>query len=474
MFHSLLSEFGPLDVDRFASSHNALLPVFFSEYWCLGSAGMNAFTVSWHGVSSYCFSPPAFGVPDTAARSRVQGAHGSDRARLEGATLVAPADSEPGPLTGRPRSGSVAACLLDRVRYDRVDHPRPRSLDEAIRTATCLLSRLISRLVSFLSFDCLQMFFCSEPRTSKHKASWFPILRSLCWQQSFARAPGLVARSFDKFDSYSGPWAHFKDWCRSKNVSFLPAAPLTVSLYLTKLMRTASSPSPVLTCSGAIFLHYQLAGLPSPTQHPLVAMTREFARRSKVAGRNVKRPLLASHIRRLFKLWFYAPGSSLHDWMRLTAVVLAYVGFLRFSDLMVIQWNEIRFFDTHMELFLKKTKTDQVREGRWVLCARMGGRFCPVALVEQLLRAGDYAAHGPGPLIPNVSVSPTRQYLRDRQPAYSTVLDWFKGGAQELGLNPDEYGTHSGRRSGATRAANVDIPDRLFKEHGSWKSERAP
>jgi hypothetical protein len=58
MFQFVVSEFGPLEVDLFASGHNALLPVFFSEFWCPGSAGVNAFTVSWHGSSSYCFPPP--------------------------------------------------------------------------------------------------------------------------------------------------------------------------------------------------------------------------------------------------------------------------------------------------------------------------------------------------------------------------------------------------------------------------------
>jgi hypothetical protein len=122
--------------------------------------------------------------------------------------------------------------------------------------------------------------------------------------------------------------------------------------------------------------------------------------------------------------------------------------------------------------FLEKTKTDQYREGRWVLCARLGGRFCPFALVDHLLRVVSYAASGPGHLIRNTSVSFSGQYIRERQPAYFTVLDWFKGAVQLLGLNPDEYDTHLGRRGEATRAANVNVPDRLFKEHGFSKSER--
>jgi hypothetical protein len=106
------------------------------------------------------------------------------------------------------------------------------------------------------------------------------------------------------------------------------------------------------------------------------------------------------------------------------------------------------------------------------LISRVGGLFCPVRLVEDLLREGHYAASGPGGLIRSTSISPSKQSLRDKQPGYSTVLHWFKDAARVLGLDPATFGTHSGRRGGATRAANVDIPDRLFKEHGAWRSER--
>jgi hypothetical protein len=135
---------------------------------------------------------------------------------------------------------------------------------------------------------------------------------------------------------------------------------------------------------------------------------------------------------------------------------------------MTVQRQEILFFPTHMELFLEKTKTDQYREGRWVLISWVGVRFCRVALIERLLRTGRHTQLGAGPLIRNVS----QQQVHFRQPSYTTVLSYFKAGAELLGLNPAEYGTHFGRRGEATRAANVDVPDRLFKEHGAWKSER--
>ena len=85
----------------------------------------------------------------------------------------------------------------------------------------------------------------------------------------------------------------------------------------------------------------------------------------------------------------------------------------------------------------------------------VGGPFCPVAIVEELLFEGVYL--GAGPLIRLTCVSPRGQYFKAQQPCYTTVNEWFKVAAVVLGLDPSKYGTHSGRKGGATRAANVDI-----------------
>ena len=57
-FAHLMQQLGPLTVDCFASEHNALLPVFFSELWTPRARAANAFTVSWSGSRCYCFPPP--------------------------------------------------------------------------------------------------------------------------------------------------------------------------------------------------------------------------------------------------------------------------------------------------------------------------------------------------------------------------------------------------------------------------------
>ena len=48
---------GPHEVDWFASTHNAMLPVFYTRYWSPGSAGIDAFTENWRGKKGW-FVPP--------------------------------------------------------------------------------------------------------------------------------------------------------------------------------------------------------------------------------------------------------------------------------------------------------------------------------------------------------------------------------------------------------------------------------
>ena len=56
LFQSLQNRWGKMEVDWFASSHNAKLPHFYSRFW-EGSAGADAFTENWGKVFGF-FNPP--------------------------------------------------------------------------------------------------------------------------------------------------------------------------------------------------------------------------------------------------------------------------------------------------------------------------------------------------------------------------------------------------------------------------------
>ena len=52
--------------------------------------------------------------------------------------------------------------------------------------------------------------------------------------------------------------------------------------------------------------------------------------------------------------------------------------------------------------------------------------------------------------------------------SYSNVRDIVKIKAQQIGLDPKCFSTHSMRSGGATAAAEAGIDERLMQKHGRW------
>ena len=57
--------------------------------------------------------------------------------------------------------------------------------------------------------------------------------------------------------------------------------------------------------------------------------------------------------------------------------------------------------------------------------------------------------------------------------SYSTIRDLLRKKLVDLGHSPVGFGLHSFCAGGASAAAKAGIPDRLFKQHGRWKSDTA-
>jgi hypothetical protein len=160
--------------------------------------------------------------------------------------------------------------------------------------------------------------------------------------------------------------------------------------------------------------------------------------------------------------------------MKLSAITLCYTSFLWYDNLDAVQWQTIKFVaQTHMELIIPNSKTDQYDHGETVFVARLGGPHCLVSLVQRLISVDQYRLHGNGTLIRSTLVCPPLQHIQSSAPCYSTINSWFKEAASIMGVEPRFYGTHLGRRGGATGAAANEVSDCLFKSHGRWRSEHA-
>ena len=67
----------------------------------------------------------------------------------------------------------------------------------------------------------------------------------------------------------------------------------------------------------------------------------------------------------------------------LTIVLVGYAGFLRFDELSNLKESDVQILEEHMELFIESSKTDQYRDGAWVVIAHTASKLCPVAMMER-------------------------------------------------------------------------------------------
>ena len=65
--------------------------------------------------------------------------------------------------------------------------------------------------------------------------------------------------------------------------------------------------------------------------------------------------------------------------------LVAYAGFLRFDEMINIRLMDVKVCSSHMKIFLERSKTDQFREGAWVVIASTGKVTFPIRMLNMYL-----------------------------------------------------------------------------------------
>ena len=163
-------------------------------------------------------------------------------------------------------------------------------------------------------------------------------------------------------------------------ISAFPVEPIHCALFLQYLLDSSKSVSSINCAFYAFKWLHDLAGVPSPTIHPTVVAVKEGAvRLASSPVKHRKEPLEAEHLRRLVEK---TDMNDLLQLRNLVMFVLAFSGFLRFSELSLIRAKDITFNVGFISVFIEKSKADQLREGQSVVIAETGTNTCPVALLK--------------------------------------------------------------------------------------------
>ena len=141
-----------------------------------------------------------------------------------------------------------------------------------------------------------------------------------------------AAKSTSTWKRYTPLWDRFKRWCQGCGVSFLPAEPLIVALYLLMLMQITGSFNTIKCASTAIAAFHQAANMCSPTDSPIMGSIREAAKRVLHAGVNKKEPLTWDAVVQMAQKAL-EPAAILKQLLIATIISVGFCGFFRYDDL---------------------------------------------------------------------------------------------------------------------------------------------
>ena len=196
-----------------------------------------------------------------------------------------------------------------------------------------------------------------------------------------------------------------------------------------------------------------------PCQHSLVKNMFEAAKRLSNHKTKKKQALRPNELKQIYG-HLSANQSSLENLRLLNICVIAFTGFMRFSEVTSIKDYDIIFTETYMKIFIEKSKTDICRERAWVYISR-SHKMCRMKHLEDYLR------------LVNINISSSQYTFRaiskckkstQEKETYLIHYDSpkFIKVYKSLWVKWKDNGLHSLRAGGTFLTANKEIPDRLF------------
>lgn len=245
--------------------------------------------------------------------------------------------------------------------------------------------------------------------------------------------------------AYLSDLAHFGAWGGT-----VPAPDTMVADYLAKHCETLS----VATLSrrlASIAKAHRARGLPSPTKSELVKATLRGIKRRKGTAQKEAKPLLRDD---LFQV-LAAMGNDAKSVRDRVLLLIGFAGGFRRSELVGLDVEDIEHVRQGIVVTLRRSKTDQLGQGRKIGIPLGRTRWCPVtALDEWLTRCGIET----GPIFQRINRHGHIQMDRLSGEAVALVI---RERLKAAGFDPTGYSGHSLRAGFATSAAQAGV--------SSWK-----
>ena len=286
----------------------------------------------------------------------------------------------------------------------------------------------------------------------------------------------LKSKADSTVSKYQNCFKQFKSFCESRDISALPAMPISVGIYLTYLMDEGKSDHVIAGAVYGIKWAHNLNDYPDPTESNTVKLLLNTAKRicSKPV---VKKDVLSPDMFKTLCLQF-KDSTDVIDLRDLTMIMLAYSGFMRIDETLNLHCNDLTFNSDHIVVKIRKSKTDIYRNGSEIVISKGSSDACPVDMLQRYISVANLSPSSEDFLFKPAYRSKNTPFLinKNKKLSYTRSKECIK--AKLSLVAPDlNLGTHSLRASGATNVVNAPaaagISERCLKRHGRWKSDTA-
>ena len=276
---------------------------------------------------------------------------------------------------------------------------------------------------------------------------------------------------------YTSVYDIWTDFCQQNGIPEFGANHKQLAACLSLVMLEEGSYSKVVTLSAAIAHEYRIRMLQSPTTHETISLLFRGFRNEHPQTRAVKLPITEEILAKMY-FHLYRPEhgrdglrASVVLWRTIWRITLEYHTLGRFSDIAKLKRKDVVYKSSpspHLKILFKGGKNDQYSEGsERIVASNSDDKICPVKLTINY-----FQFLGPtytGFLVP--SCTPKNTPNPNKAVPYSGALSDMKKLMSELGYDAILNGQHSGKRGGATAAAENGATDKQLNRLGGWRSD---
>lgn len=242
--------------------------------------------------------------------------------------------------------------------------------------------------------------------------------------------------------AYRADLAHFSYWGGE-----LPASPDLVARYLAENADTLA-PSSLARRVATLSKVHEANAWPNPCRSEIVRATMRGIKRVKGTAQDQARPLLREDLFILLDALADDPRAKRDR----ALLLIGWAGGFRSSELVGLDLPDIEEVREGLVLHLRRSKTDQMGQGRKIGIPLGRTRHCPVTALSAWLGVLN---KDEGPIFRPVDRHGNVQPDRLRSDAVSTIL---RNRLAIAGIDPEGYSGHSLRAGLATSAIKAGVP----------------